>query len=77
MKKILEEIQIGQFAREFILENELGRPVFNKLRERGAAHPIEEVGKRLRGMMSWLGGGKKKPAEKKTPAKKKPAGRKR
>jgi len=54
MKKILEEIQSGQFAREWILENQANRPVLNALRKREAAHHIEEVGKRLRSMMPWL-----------------------
>src|SRR5512142_432800 len=54
MKKILREIQSGAFAREWILENQAGRPVFDKLREEGRKHPIEEVGRRLREMMSWL-----------------------
>ncbi|MFN3477519.1 MAG: ketol-acid reductoisomerase, partial [Candidatus Methylomirabilales bacterium] len=51
MKKILEEIQNGSFAREWILENQAGRPVFETLRRRQAQHPIEEVGRRLRAMM--------------------------
>jgi ketol-acid reductoisomerase len=54
MKKILEEIQSGQFAREWVLENQAGRPSFNAVRRREAQHPIEEVGKRLRSMMSWI-----------------------
>jgi ketol-acid reductoisomerase len=54
MKKILREIQSGQFAREWILENQAGRPVFDKLREQGKNHPIEEVGRRLRETMSWI-----------------------
>ena len=54
MKKILGEIQTGRFAREWILENQAGRPVFDKLREKGAAHPIEEVGRKLRETMSWI-----------------------
>ena len=54
MKRILAEIQSGQFAREWLLENRVGRPVFNAVSRRQAAHPIEEVGKRLRGMMSWI-----------------------
>lgn len=54
MKKILEEVQSGSFAKEWILENQVGRPVFNALRKKEAEHPIEEVGKRLRSMMSWL-----------------------
>ncbi len=59
MKKILREIQSGAFAREWILENQAGRPMFEKLREQGRAHPIEEVGRRLREMMSWLRDAKK------------------
>jgi ketol-acid reductoisomerase len=54
MKRILEEIQSGQFAREWMLENRVGRPVFTALMKRGAAHQIEEVGGRLRAMMPWL-----------------------
>ena len=56
MRKILGEIQSGQFAREWILENQAGRPSFNALRKKDADHPIEVVGKELRGMMSWLKG---------------------
>src|SRR5512141_2189343 len=59
MKRILKEIQTGQFAKEFILENQVGRPVFEKYREAERAHPIEEVGKRLRDMMSWIREAKK------------------
>ncbi|HEY7726434.1 MAG TPA: ketol-acid reductoisomerase [Anaeromyxobacteraceae bacterium] len=59
MRRILREIQTGQFAKEFILENRAGRPVFDKLRQAEAAHPIEEVGKRLRDMMSWIREAKK------------------
>ncbi len=54
MKRILDEIQTGRFATEFILENQAGRPTFQALRRRGAEHPIEEVGRRLRSMMPWL-----------------------
>jgi ketol-acid reductoisomerase len=54
MKRILGEIQDGSFARELIAEDEAGRPNFTKYREQGAAHPIEETGKKLRGMMSWV-----------------------
>jgi ketol-acid reductoisomerase len=63
MKKILRDIQTGVFAREWILENQAGRPVFDKLREEGRAHPIEEVGRRLREMMSWLRDAKKDSSE--------------
>jgi ketol-acid reductoisomerase len=54
MRQILYEIQTGEFAREWILENQAKRPVFNALRRQEAAHPIEEVGKKLRSMMGWL-----------------------
>ncbi len=54
MKKILKEIQNGEFAREWILENQAGRPVLNALRKKEAEHPVEEVGKKLRAMMPWL-----------------------
>lgn len=54
MKKILGEIQSGRFAREWVLENQANRPVYNALLKRGEEHPIEEVGKKLRGMMPWL-----------------------
>jgi ketol-acid reductoisomerase len=54
MKKILQEIQSGQFAREFVLENMAGRPGFTAMRRQEAEHPIEEVGKDLRAMFSWL-----------------------
>jgi len=59
MRRILREIQSGQFAKEFIIENQVGRPVFDKLREKERGHPIEEVGKRLRDMMSWIRDAKK------------------
>ena len=54
MFEILREIQDGEFAREWILENQARRPVFNALRKQEAEHPIEEVGKKLRSMMGWL-----------------------
>lgn len=54
MKEVLERIQTGEFAREWILENQAGRPVYNALRNRDKEHPIEKVGKKLRSMMSWL-----------------------
>jgi ketol-acid reductoisomerase len=58
MKKILREIQTGEFAREWILENKANKPVFNALRREGAAHPIEDVGAKLRSMMAWIGASK-------------------
>jgi len=54
MKKILSEIQNGQFAKEWILENRANRPVFNALTKKGESHPIEKVGEDLRAMMPWL-----------------------
>ena len=58
MEQILCEIQDGSFAREWILENQAGRPVFNAARRDEAEHEIEEVGQRLRAMMPWLKGKK-------------------
>jgi ketol-acid reductoisomerase len=54
MKKILAEIQSGQFAREWVLENQANRAGFLAMRRRDADHQIEEVGKRLRSMMAWI-----------------------
>jgi ketol-acid reductoisomerase len=54
MRKILGEIQSGEFAREWVAEDDAGRPNFTKLQEQGAAHPIEETGAKLRAMMSWV-----------------------
>ena len=56
MEQVLAEIQDGSFAREWILENQAGRPVFNAARRIEAEHEIEEVGKKLRSMMPWLKG---------------------
>jgi len=58
MKEILDEIQSGQFAREWLLECQANKPVFNALTRRGEEHPIEEVGGKLRAMMPWLKKGK-------------------
>ncbi|MET8206188.1 ketol-acid reductoisomerase [Streptomyces sp. NPDC005373] len=54
MKRILGEIQDGTFAKEWIAEDESGRPTFLRLRAEGKAHDIEAVGERLRGLMSWV-----------------------
>jgi len=54
MRTILREIQTGQFAREWVLENQANRAGFLATRRLEADHPIEEVGKRLRSMMSWI-----------------------
>ena len=55
MKKILSEIQSGNFAKEFIVENQANRPVFNAMLKRDAEHPIEAVGEKLRKMMPFVG----------------------
>ncbi|MBT3346504.1 MAG: ketol-acid reductoisomerase [Gemmatimonadetes bacterium] len=55
MKRILDDIQTGKFAKEWMLENQVGRPNYNAQKRRDSEHLIEEVGGRLRGMMSWLG----------------------
>jgi ketol-acid reductoisomerase len=54
MKQVLTEIQTGEFARNFIVENMSGKAQFNAIRRREAEHPIEVVGKDLRAMFSWL-----------------------
>jgi ketol-acid reductoisomerase len=59
MRKILKEIQSGQFAKEFILENQAGAPMLDRFRATESTHPIEKVGKNLRDMMSWIREAKK------------------
>ena len=54
MKKMLQEVQNGEFAKKWILENRTGRPSFTLLRKNEAEHRIEKVGKELRDMMPWL-----------------------
>jgi ketol-acid reductoisomerase len=54
MKKILSEIQSGEFTRELIADDDAGSPAMTKYREEGAKHPIEVTGKKLRDMMSWV-----------------------
>jgi ketol-acid reductoisomerase len=54
MRRILQEIQTGQFAREWILENRAGAPAFQALRRRDRNLPVEKVGKRLRRLMTWI-----------------------
>src|SRR4051794_17232630 len=63
MKKVLDEIQSGQFADEWIAESESGRKRYKELQEAGKRHPIEEVGGRLRSMMPWISAGKTKVAD--------------
>jgi ketol-acid reductoisomerase len=55
MKKILADIQSGRFARDWMLENKVNQTSFKAMRARAAAHPIEEVGVKLRAMMPWIG----------------------
>src|SRR6202142_2438742 len=54
MKKVLEEIQSGKFATEWILENQAGRPTYSKFLDGAKNHPIEAVGRELRAQMSWI-----------------------
>jgi ketol-acid reductoisomerase len=60
MRAILEEIQTGRFADEWIAESESGRPNFSALRQAGRDHPIEKVGAELRAMMPWISAGKQR-----------------
>ena len=55
MKEILDNIQSGRFAKDWMLENAAGQPSFKALRRRAAEHPIEAVGEKLRAMMPWIG----------------------
>jgi ketol-acid reductoisomerase len=55
MKRILDDIQSGRFARDWVLENQAGQPSFKAMRRRSAEHPIEAVGAQLRAMMPWIG----------------------
>ena len=63
MRRILDEIQDGRFAEEWIAENRAGRPRFNELREKGRRHPIETVGAQLRDMMPWINAGGGRPQD--------------
>jgi ketol-acid reductoisomerase len=54
MAKILKDVKSGKFAREWIRENERGRPLFNELLKKGDEHKIEQVGSQLRQMMPWM-----------------------
>jgi ketol-acid reductoisomerase len=55
MKKVLTDIQTGRFTRDWMLENKVHQSSFKAIRRRNAAHPIEEVGAKLRAMMPWIG----------------------
>jgi len=54
MKELLQEVQNGEFAKRWLLENQAGRPSYNKRKEKDAVHQIERVGSKLRGMMKWI-----------------------
>jgi ketol-acid reductoisomerase len=54
MKRVLDEIQTGRFAREWVMENKTGQISFKAMRRRAAEHPIEQVGEKLRAMMPWI-----------------------
>jgi ketol-acid reductoisomerase len=54
MKRVLEEIQSGKFAKEWVLENTAGQASFKAMRRRGAEHPVEKIGEKLRAMMPWI-----------------------
>ncbi|MEQ1752859.1 MAG: ketol-acid reductoisomerase [Micropepsaceae bacterium] len=54
MRRVLKDIQSGKFARDWVLENKAGQASFKATRANNAQHPIEEVGKKLRGMMPWI-----------------------
>lgn len=60
MKAVLKDIQDGTFAKDWIKENETGRPRYNEYKKAGAEHQIEEVGRKLREMMPFINEGKKK-----------------
>jgi ketol-acid reductoisomerase len=63
MRRILDEIQSGKFADEWIAENENGRPNYKSLQAKGREHSIEKVGAELRAMMPWISAGKAKPQD--------------
>ena len=54
MRNLLKDIQSGEFANEWMAEHEAGKPLFKQLEAKAQSHPIEDVGRRLRGMMPWL-----------------------
>ena len=58
MKRILDDIQSGRFAREWMLENRVGQTSFKAMRRRAAAYPAEAVGEKLRAMMPWIAEGR-------------------
>ena len=58
MKKILSEIQSGQFAKEWMNEHKSGQTQFKSMRKKQAEHPIEAIGEKLRNLMPWIAEGK-------------------
>jgi ketol-acid reductoisomerase len=60
MRKILDEIQDGRFAEEWVKESETGRANYKALQAKGKEHQIEKVGEQLRAMMPWISAGKQK-----------------
>ena len=63
MRKVLDEIQNGSFAAEWVAESESGRSNYKALKAKGAEHQIEKVGEELRAMMPWISAGKTKVAD--------------
>ncbi|MFP5327308.1 MAG: ketol-acid reductoisomerase, partial [Acidimicrobiia bacterium] len=63
MRKILDEIHDGSFAKEWIEENRNGRPRYQELKRKGQDHPIEKVGSELRAMMPFIASGKERPQD--------------
>ena len=57
MKAVLADVQNGSFAARFMADQEAGGPEFKALRAKGEAHPIEDTGRELRGLMSWIDSG--------------------
>ncbi len=60
MRKVLDEIQDGRFAQEWVAESESGRATYKALQQKGTEHQIEQVGEQLRGMMPWISAGKQR-----------------
>ena len=60
MRKVLDEIQDGRFAKEWVAEAESGRENYKALQAKGKEHQIERVGEQLRGMMPWISAGKQR-----------------
>ena len=55
MRRVLADIQSGRFVKNFVLDNRAGQPELKAARKAAAAHPIEQVGAKLRAMMPWIG----------------------